>query len=201
MTNKYGIIILAAGSSTRMGRPKQLLPYKGQSLLRHIVDIAIAAELGPVIVVIGAELKLLEDELKNTRAIIVHNKEWEEGMASSIRHGLNQFTVQFPSAEGVIITVCDQPYITERLLRELVEGWVRNGKKVIASAYDDTMGTPVFFHRDLFPQLMELKGDKGAKQIINDNKDGMALVSFAMGGRDIDTEADYEELLKNQKTQ
>jgi molybdenum cofactor cytidylyltransferase len=66
--------------------------------------------------------------------------------------------------------------------------------------YDDTMGTPVFFHRALFPQLMELKGDKGAKQIINDNKDAMAFVSFPMGGRDIDTEADYEELLKNQKT-
>jgi molybdenum cofactor cytidylyltransferase len=119
MINKYGIIILAAGSSSRLGRPKQLLPYKGQSLLRHIVDIAIAAELGPVIVVIGAELKLLEDELKNTKAIIVLNKEWEEGIASSIRNGLNQFTVQFPSAEGVIFTVCDQPYITELLFARI----------------------------------------------------------------------------------
>ena len=201
MTKNYGIIILAAGSSSRLGRPKQLLPYKGQSLLRHIVDIAIAAEVGPVIVVIGSELKLLEDELKDTKAIVVHNKEWEEGLASSIRSGLDQFTAEFPSAEGVIFTVCDQPYITEFLLRQMVDGHVVSGQKLIASAYDDTMGTPVFFHKDLFPQLMELKGDKGAKQIINNNKDGMAIVSFPMGGRDIDTEADYEQLLKNQNIQ
>ena len=197
MTNKYGIIILAAGSSSRLGRPKQLLRYKDQSLLQHIVSIALEAAIGPVIVVLGAESDLLKKELDETKIITVINKDWQEGMGSSIRFGLQQFTDRFPDAEGVIFTVCDQPFITSSLLWELVTVYQQKKNPVVASVYEGTNGTPAFFHRDIFPELSALKADKGAKQIINRHKDHIGLVSFPMGSRDIDTESDYVQLLQN----
>ena len=199
MTDKYGIIILAAGSSSRLGRPKQLLRYKDQSLLQHIVNIALEAAIGQVIVVLGAEADLLKKELDETKIITVINKDWQEGMGSSIRFGLQQFMERFPDAEGVIFTVCDQPFITSSLLCELIANYQQTKNPVIASVYEDTKGTPAFFHRDIFPELSTLKADKGAKQIINNHKDQMGLVSFPMGSRDIDTETDYVQLLQNNK--
>jgi len=197
MTNKYGIIILAAGSSSRMGRPKQLLRYNNQSLLQHIVNIALEAAIGPVIVVLGAEADLLKKELDETKVITVINKDWQEGMGSSIRFGLQQFTDRFPDAEGVIFTVCDQPFITSTLLYQLLATYKQTKNPVIASVYDDTKGTPAFFHREIFSELTALKADKGAKQIINNHKDHLGLVSFPMGSKDIDTENDYVQLLQN----
>ena len=197
MTHKYGIIILAAGSSSRLGRPKQLLRYKDQSLLEHIVSVALEAAIGPVIVVLGAEAELLKKELDETKIITVFNKDWQEGIGSSIRFGLQQFLERFSDAEGVIFTVCDQPFITSSLLRVLVSTYNQTKNPVIASMYEDTKGTPAFFHRDIFPDLATLKADKGAKQIINNHKGKMGLVSFPMGSRDIDTETDYVQLLQN----
>jgi len=197
MTNKYGIIILAAGSSSRLGRPKQLLRYNNQSLLQHIVGIALEAAIGPVIVVLGAEADLLKKELDESKIISVNNNDWQEGLGSSIRFGLQQFTDRFPEAEGVIFTVCDQPFITSSLLCELVSTYNQTKNPVIASVYEETKGTPAFFHRDIFPELSMLKADKGAKQIINNHKDHLGLVSFPMGSKDIDTETDYVQLLQN----
>ncbi len=197
MTNKYGIIILAAGSSSRLGRPKQLLQFNNQSLLKHIVNVALEAAIGPVMVVLGAAADLLKKELDETTIISVINKDWQEGMGSSIRFGLQQFTDRFSDAEGVIFTVCDQPFITSSLLNELVTVYQQKKNPVVASVYEETKGTPAFFHRDIFPELLALKADKGAKQIINNHKDHMGLVSFPMGSRDIDTETDYVQLLQN----
>jgi len=197
MTNKYGIIILAAGSSSRLGKPKQLLRYNNQSLLQHIVNIALEAAIGPVVVVLGAEADLIKKDLDETKIITVINKNWQEGMGSSIRSGLQQFTDRFPDAEGVIFTVCDQPFITSTLLYQLLATYQKTKNPVIASVYEDTQGTPAFFHRDIFPELSALKADKGAKQIINNHKDHIGLVSFPMGSRDIDTESDYVQLLQN----
>jgi molybdenum cofactor cytidylyltransferase len=197
MINKYGIIILAAGSSSRMGRPKQLLRYNNQSLLQHIVNIALEAAIGPVMVVLGAEAELLKKELDESKIITVINKDWQEGMGSSIRFGLQQLTERFPATEGVIFTVCDQPFITSSLLCDLIANYQQTKNLVIASVYEDTKGTPAFFHRDIFPELSALNGDKGAKQILNNNKDHLGLVSFPMGSLDIDTETDYVQLLQN----
>ena len=197
MTNKYGIIILAAGSSSRLGRPKQLLRYNNQSLLQHVVNVTLEAAIGPVIIVLGAEAELLKKELDETKIITVVNKDWREGMGSSIRFGLQQFMDRFADAEGVIFTVCDQPYITSNLLCDLVATHHQTKNPVVASVYEDTKGTPAFFDRDIFPELLLLKADKGAKQIINNHKDHMGLVSFPKGSRDIDTETDYVQLLQN----
>jgi molybdenum cofactor cytidylyltransferase len=197
MTNKYGIIILAAGSSSRLGRPKQLLRYNNQSLLQHVVNVALEAAIGPVMVVLGSGADLMKKELDETRIVTVINKDWQEGMGSSIRFGLQQFTDRIPATEGVIFTVCDQPFITSALLCELVTTYHQTKNPVVASVYGDAKGTPAFFHRDIFPELATLKAEKGAKQIINKHKDQLGLVSFPMGSRDIDTETDYVQLLQN----
>lgn len=197
MTNKYGIIILAAGSSSRLGRPKQLLHYKAQSFLQNIVGIALEVAVGPVIIVLGSQADLLRKELDETKIITVINEDWQDGIGSSIGCGLKKLTDHIPSAEGVIFTVCDQPFVTTSLLYDLVDAYHRTHQPIIASAYDNTIGIPAFFHRDIFPQLLQLKADKGAKQLMNSYKDQMTLVSFPMGSRDIDTEADYEQLLQN----
>ena len=141
----------------------------------------------------------MKKELDETKIITVINKDWQEGMGSSILFGLQQFADRFPDAEGVKFTVCDQPFITSALLCELVATYQQTKNPVVASVYEDTKGTPAFFHRDIFPELLALNADKGAKQIINNHNDHMGLVSFPMGSRDIDTESDYVQLLQNKQ--
>lgn len=120
IANNCGIVVLAGGESSRMGRPKQLLPYKGKSLLEHTVDIANDANADPVIVVLGANAESLEKIVDEKKVHIVENKEWKEGMASSIRCGLNTLMQVAPLSDSVILMVCDQPYISASLLNELI---------------------------------------------------------------------------------
>ncbi len=125
-----------------MGRPKQLLPYSGKSLLEHTVDIANDADANPVIVVLGANAALLEKEIDEKKVHIVDNKEWEEGMASSIRCGLNTLLHIAPSSDAVIIMVCDQPFVSSSLLNELMVTQKNTGKLIVTSQYENAIGPP-----------------------------------------------------------
>jgi len=196
--NHCAIIVLAAGSSSRMGRPKQLLPYNGKSLLEHTVDMANDADANPVIVVLGANAALLEKEIDEKKVHIVENKEWEEGMASSIRCGLNTLLHIAPSSDAVILMVCDQPYVSASLLNELVATQKNTGKLIVASQYENTFGPPALFYKSIFPELLKLKGNAGARNIVTQHSDDTAIVSFEEGKIDIDTETDYKAL--NQKS-
>ncbi len=192
--NNCAIIILAAGSSSRMGRPKQLLPYMGKSLLEHSVDIANDADANPVIVVLGANAALLEKEIDEKKVHIVVNDEWQEGMASSIRCGLNTLLHIAPSSGAAILMVCDQPFVSASLLNELISTQKNTGKQIVASQYQNTVGPPALFDKIIFPELMELKGDAGARKIVERHSNNTATVLFTGGNIDIDTEADYEAL-------
>lgn len=195
IANSCAIIILAAGSSSRMGRPKQLLPYSGKSLLEHTVDIANDADANPVIVVLGANAALLEKEIDEKKVHIVDNKEWKEGMASSVRCGLNTLMHIAPSSDAVIIMVCDQPFVSSSLLNELMVTQKNTGKLIVTSQYENAIGPPALFHKAIFSQLLELKGDAGARKIIEQRSNDVATVLFKKGNIDIDTEADYKALL------
>lgn len=192
--NNCAIIILAAGSSSRMGRPKQLLPYMGKSLLSHSVDIANDADAKPVIVVLGANAALLEKEIDEKKVHIVVNNEWQEGMASSIRCGLNTLLHIAPSSGAAILMVCDQPFVSASLLNELISQQKNTGKLIVASQYQNTVGPPALFDKIIFPELMELKGDAGARKIVERHSNDTTTVSFTGGNIDIDTEADYRSL-------
>lgn len=192
--NNCAIIILAAGSSSRMGRPKQLLPYMGKSLLSHSVDTANDTDANPVIVVLGANAALLEKEIDEKKVHIVVNKEWQEGMASSIRCGLNTLLHIAPSSGAAILMVCDQPFVSAPLLNELISKQKNTGKQIVASQYQNTVGPPALFDKIIFPELMKLKGDAGARKVVERHSSDTTTVLFTGGNIDIDTEADYKAL-------
>lgn len=194
METTTAIVILAAGKSSRLGQPKQLLPFKGKSLINHCIEIAKKVAID-VIVVTGAEQKRIENEIKNRGARILFNKDWEEGMASSIRLGLSYLIEQKPDVENVIFMVCDQPYVTPDLLQNLIKVKISSTKNIVASRYAEIAGTPVLFDTSIFPELLELKGDIGARKIIIKNPDRVTTVDFPLGSVDMDTADDYKKLL------
>lgn len=192
--NKTGMIILAAGNSSRLGRPKQLLPYQGKTLLAHVVTEALAADLQPVVVVTGAHRAEIENSLRGQAVAIAYNPDWETGMASGIVAGLRKGLSVEPHLPGLIVAVCDQPYISAELLGSLIKKQAVSGKGLIASVYSETMGTPVLFDDRYFTELSFLSGDAGAKQLLRRYPGDVATVFFPNGSIDIDTEEDYQTL-------
>jgi molybdenum cofactor cytidylyltransferase len=197
--NENVIIILAAGSSTRMKEPKQLLTYDNQSLLAHAIKEA-QKSMMPVIVVLGANAKEIKPQIKNLEVEIVINEQWERGMSSSIKAGLKKAVANFPDMQNCILTVCDQPYISSILFQELVNQKKQSAKNIVACSYANTLGTPSLFDKKYLNELLQLKGDHGAKNILQKYHDDVATVHFENGKFDVDTKQDYEELLKNQNS-
>ena len=188
------IIILAAGASTRLGRPKQLLPWQGVTLLQHAVKTALTVTTQPV-VVIGANGEHLAAALDPGQVKLVFNPNWQQGIASSIRCGLQALLNRTPEPDQVIFMVCDQPFVTPELLLDLINEQQKSRKPIVASAYADTRGIPALFDRSLFPQLLDLQGDTGARKIIMQYGGDVASVTFEKGAYDIDTEGQYKELV------
>jgi len=188
------VIILAAGASTRLGRPKQLLPFNGKSLLEHAVDTANDSMAEPVIVVLGANADLLEKEIDEKKVHVAVNSEWKEGMASSVLCGINALLQIAPMTDAAIIMVCDQPYVSSTLLDHLIAMQKNSGKPIVTSQYENAIGPPALFHKTIFPELLQLKGDAGARKIIEQRMNDVATVPFQQGNIDIDTEADYKAL-------
>jgi molybdenum cofactor cytidylyltransferase len=190
-----GIIILAAGNSSRLGRPKQLLELNGYTLLRNTI---IQAKLVPnsfVVVVTGAYKDLIDKELAYTAAKVVHNPHWEEGMASSISLGLYKLRASNPEIQACIVTVCDQPFVTAKIFSDLLDVQATTGKGIVASAYAGTLGTPVLFGNGYFNELLGLKGQEGAKKLLSKFSDDTAPIAFEKGAVDIDTIDDYNNLI------
>jgi molybdenum cofactor cytidylyltransferase len=196
--SKNAIIILAAGSSSRLGYPKQLLKHYDQSFIRHAV--AEASKVSDrIIVVLGANEEAMKEELIGVPAKIVQNKNWEEGMSSSIRCGLTAVLHEEPNTQSVILMVCDQPYVNSGLLEQIIAEQKRSTKPIVACVYSGTIGTPSLFDKSFFSALLNLKGQTGAKSILAKHSDLMAAVSFPEGDLDIDTQEDYDQFLKNEK--
>jgi len=192
--NKTGIIILAAGNSSRLGRPKQLLLYQGKTLLSHVIDEAQAATLAPVVVITGAHHKEIQDSLIGRPVEIVFNPSWETGMASGIVAGVTKILHIQRHLQSLIVAVCDQPHISARLFQSLTEKQIESGKGLIASFYSGIAGTPVLFDRYYFNDLLALTGDAGARQLLKQYPEDVATVPFPKGKIDIDTEDDFQRL-------
>jgi molybdenum cofactor cytidylyltransferase len=195
--DKTGIVILAAGASSRMGSPKQLLFYKGKTLLRHAIDEAVNTNADCVVVVVGANAALYLHEIDVTRVAVVENKEWQNGMASSLIVGLEMLLKQGPQIEGVIFMLCDQPFVSSAVLNDLMKRYTETNKPIVVSNYGETTGPPAFFHQSFFDELMKLKGDEGAKKIIKHHQDEMETILFPQGRIDIDSSEDYESLAEH----
>jgi molybdenum cofactor cytidylyltransferase len=194
-----GIIILAAGSSSRMGQPKQLLLYEGETLLRRAVRAALETRYRPVIVVLGSQAEALQKELAATEARIVFNQEWAEGMSSSIRCGLRALEADASGpTEAAILMLCDQPFVKSNTIRRLVEIYLAQRPLLVASEYETkagkTCGVPALFSRSLFAELMELRGTAGAKHIIERHEAAVSIIAVPEAAFDVDTPDDYQAL-------
>ena len=188
-----GLIILAAGASTRLGTPKQLLPFRGRSLLVHAYETALASVCRPVIVVVGAQAQRMRTVMQDLPAQVVENAAWSEGMGSSIRAGMAA-AQDYKGLEAVVLMVCDQPLLTPQVIDSLVQTHRATGKDIVASHYADTVGVPALFGASLFHELSELSGTEGAKRLLARYPDAVASVPFAGGSVDIDTAQDYAQL-------
>ena len=191
-----GVVLLAAGESSRLGSPKQLLPYDGQTMIQYVLKTAGESTAKPVIVVLGAKADSIAAKIDNNSATVVVNDSWQEGMGASIRTGIKTLVQEDPHTEGAILMVCDQPDVTPQLINDLINAHQQTGKPIITCSYADTFGPPTFFHKSIFSDLLQLKGDVGARKILQQHVKDVETIAFPRGGRDIDTKADYEELTK-----
>lgn len=194
MSPAVGLILLAAGGSSRLGHPKQLLLYQGRTLLRHAAETALLSVCRPVVVVLGAHPELLRPELSGLDVLAVKNPFWEAGMGSSIRTGLAALDAASPELAGIVLMLCDQPLVTADALNALVQAAAENGSPLVVSEYAGTRGVPAFFSRALFPELRALGDSQGAKPIIARHASKTITLPLPAGIWDVDTEADYERL-------
>ena len=196
ISDKYVIIILAAGRSARLGSPKQLLSYQGKNLLQHTIDIAFESEIGPIIVVLGSGIEEISAELNTNSLTIIENPYWENGMASSVVCGINAIYNLHPDTEAAILMVCDQPFVSAKLLKDLIKKQKDSGSSIVASSYENIHGTPALFHKEHFNELSALTGDSGARSLIKSYAESIEAIPFDQGSIDIDTLEDYRNLLK-----
>jgi len=189
-----GAVILAAGGSSRFGQPKQLVPFRGDTLIRTIINAACGADCSPVVVVIGSSCEKIRPELADANVIEVRNTNWQRGMGSSIRTGVEALIDHAPDVGAIVLLVCDQPTVNARVIKDLIATHETTRKKIVASSYADTVGVPALFDRSLFEQLLSLGDEAGAKSIILQNPERVAQITFPEGVVDIDTWEDWEKL-------
>ena len=187
-------LILAAGGSRRLGRPKQLEPWGSTTLLSHIIDLVETFPVDETWVVVGAELDRVVNEIGARPVGIVQNPDWESGLASSLRVGLDALT-RLSKADGVLVFLGDQPAVRADVVTALIEKHKRSTAMAIVPKYRYSRGNPVLIDRRLWPRLMSLEGDEGAQRLLQAHSEWVEEVWFdSLPPRDIDTQADVEEL-------
>lgn len=201
-------VLLAAGGSQRMGRPKALLPYRDRTLLQHAVETLCATACSPRIVVISPEIERSCWQMKDVDVALVVNPDPLRGLSSSLRLALHAIegsigkegtegAEEVEPIEGILITLVDQPLITTEHLQAVLAAGAETG--LAATSWPTTYGPPVYLYRSFFPLLKELRGDSGAKKILSSNLDSVRMIEFAGAGLDIDDSADYGRLLSGAK--
>lgn len=195
MSDAPATLVLAAGASTRMGAPKQLLAWRGAPLVRHQTETALAARLGPVFVVVGAHAEACREALAGLPVEVVENGAWREGLASSIRAGLAAALAAEPELGSVLLLLGDQPLASAELLRALAAAR-RPGEQAAATRDGAQLGPPALFARPLFPALAALRGDAGARALLRDPHARVAVVPWPGAARDLDTPADLGTVLR-----
>lgn len=192
------IIILAAGASSRMGAPKQLLLVDGKTLIKRTCETAMDTPCHPIVTVLGANRNLIRKETERMPITVIDNPQWENGMSSSIKMGLAGAYMTEKAIEAAIFLTVDMPYVNAELINKMIEKANSDEKiEIVACKYDSQMGIPVLFKRTLFTDLLELTGDEGAKKVVMKNKDKTAFIDFPEGKLDLDTIDEYRNFVSN----
>lgn len=195
MRNKktIGTIILAAGNSSRLGRPKQLLVWQGESMIRRTIKLALAADCRPVLVVGGAFWEEIKEEIKSLEVDGIYNPDWHIGMGTSFKKGVEK--LQSHDLDAYLFLVCDQPFLSKDHILKLKTVFNSKPLKAVASSYAQTFGVPSILSADVFSNKFEWNNSLGAKPILKQIPPGeIEFVPFPKGEIDIDTEQDWENL-------
>jgi len=193
--SKTAILILAAGESKRMGEPKQLLPYKDSNLLLHSIKQASDVKYADLFIVIGAHFTDIFKSIRGQKATILKNSDWEEGMGSSLRKGI-EFIKKKNNYTRVLITLGDIPLITTEHYEELISLSDSSGKRIILTNYEEISGVPAIFDKSLFNELFILSDNQGAKPIIKKYSKEVIEMTSITPYFDVDTQEAYQKLLK-----
>ena len=194
---KIGLVILAAGESSRLGfYPKQLLEFKGKTLIRHAAENALSSKADLVSVVLGAQAESLKDGIEDLAVEIVINENWPDGMASSLQKGLHKLLAIEPDLSALCITLCDQPLVDSGIIDRLIETFQTGDSLIVASAYAETSGVPAVFSSRLFDELLALESSQGAKKVIVKHLDRVKKIPVPEAFYDIDTRHDFAEFLE-----
>lgn len=195
--SKIGLILLAAGASSRLGNsPKQLLEFRGKTLIRRAAENALASACGKICIVLGANAQRIKGEINDLPVEIVANENWDSGMNSSLKCGLKKLLELESNLSAAVVMLGDQPLIDSKIIDRLIEAFFKTEKTIVASEYAETVGVPAIFARSTFDELMSLSADGGAKQIIKKYAASAGKISVPEAAFDVDTREDYENLLK-----
>eukprot|EP01029_Cantina_marsupialis_P007424 TRINITY_DN182389_c0_g1_i4.p1 TRINITY_DN182389_c0_g1~~TRINITY_DN182389_c0_g1_i4.p1 ORF type:complete len:199 (+),score=33.74 TRINITY_DN182389_c0_g1_i4:369-965(+) len=187
-TNKLAIVILAAGKSSRLGEPKQLLKIDGETLLKNTVKKALTLS-DDVKVVLGANSSLCKEQIKDFDVDILENKDFDSGMASSLKLGISSI-----KEKTVLIMLCDMPLVPITHYEKLIEKYFENQELIVCSKYKNDFFVPAIFPYKYLDEFKKLSGDKGAKKIIMQNPKEFVLLDDKYS-LDIDTKEDFKKVL------
>ena len=192
MTKKISILILAAGNSSRLGSPKQLIEFEGQTLIERITETALSIS-EEVLIVLGGNSELILPKLERFNNVIstIYNPDWKEGMGTSIRIGVEKLA---ENSDLIIILLADQPFISKVLLQNMLQSYAKTQNPIVSCIYSNTLGVPILFDKSVFFELLKLNGDKGAKSFLHLYKNRISTIDFPEGIVDIDTLEDVENL-------
>ena len=190
-----GVILLAAGSSSRMGQSKQMLNIEGVHLLLRSTNRAVKSEAKKVIVVLGANELAHRKIIDHLPVEIITNSNWQKGMGSSLKLGAEKLLLINPELDATIVMVCDQPLLTTDHLNSLIRKFKETKSPIVASFYLSTAGVPALFEKSLFEKLLGIDDESGAKKIIQQNMNIVQTIDFPEGAIDLDTAEDYQKLI------
>jgi molybdenum cofactor cytidylyltransferase len=196
-SSRIAALILAAGASARMGRPKQLLDWGGKPLVRVAAEVALAAKLDPLLVVVGGAQAEVMEALAGLPLRIIANPDYAAGQSTSLRAGIAALG---QSTDAVVVLLGDQPFVTAAIVERLIAEWDSSEAAIIAPTYAGQRGNPVLFGRAVFPELLAVPGDQGARAVLAADRSRVHLVAFddPRPLADIDTPEDYERLRTSQ---
>ena len=180
-------IVLAAGASTRFGRTKQLEPFEGVSLAAGAMRKAESVCGVRSVLVTGKDWKAVTETCAPLAGYFVINNDYEQGLASSIVCGVRSVA---ESADAILLMLADLPLVTTEHLEYLVKAWTESPRSIIASAFEDTLGPPIVFPKSDFDELLRLKGDRGARPVIDANRDRVQAIECEEAAFDIDRPED-----------
>lgn len=196
MNSKVTILILAAGSSSRMGKIKQLLPWKDSTLLEHSIKIAKLSKASEVLVVLGSNAKLIKENIKTDNVSFLENTNWELGLGTSISCGVNFLMHNNKDTDAILVLLADQALIDTEYLNEMIDRFTSNKIDLIATRYGDKIGVPALFKQIYFTDLQNLDGDQGAQLLLKKFEDKVVSMNPVGKTFDVDTLVDYNKLLR-----